>query len=363
MRKRGRVCHSGEGGGWGGGWQRNRQVNARVCQNYPLAKYPLVSFLPDCTGKIQLLTQKRLHIPKSWWGISFSEILHIATFWDLLLRTLRPLTAFKNAPNPKLVQFFFFVPTRGAWICQEFVGNFKNDIFRANFQIFDKFLTNSVSLIGTPKKNIVGTNLGFRGVLNAVRGQRVRKRRLCGNPTERRGSLKLNFWPRVAVCTEEAGNKVFHRRRKGDRQQLVFSKHSPSHAQTSTSKQRMVVVCLSIRRPYDERESSRKGMELSFVWTACGHIITRQNSSEVIGWQRICRIPSRHRCLAEWYCSQYARWNSGQRSSTKAPSSLQVPFQSSDRSQWVRERNAVARYQRRVREIQMDRSRRSNISR
>ena len=33
-----------------------------------------------------------------------------------------------------------------------------------------------------------------------------------------------------------------------------------SNAQTSTSRQRMVVVCLSIRGTYDARESSRKGM-------------------------------------------------------------------------------------------------------
>ena len=49
--------------------------------------------------------------------------------------------------------------------------------------------------------------------------------------------------------------------------------NSPSYAQqTSTPRQKMVVLRLSMRKPHDEKENSRKGMDLSIVWTACGNI-------------------------------------------------------------------------------------------
>ena len=95
------------------------------------------------------------------------------------LRTLFPLTAFKNARNPKFVQnlsqrLFLGVPVRGTkiWkICQ----NLKNGNFRTNF---DNFFQIFVPLTGTPKNNRwdkFWTNLGFRAFLSAVRGKRVRK--------------------------------------------------------------------------------------------------------------------------------------------------------------------------------------------
>ena len=107
------------------------------------------------------------------------EICHV-------LRTLRPLTAFKNAPNPKFVKnlsrrLFFGVPIRGTQICQKFVKILKNDNFRTKvFQIFDRCLANWAPLIGTPKNNRRDkflTNLGFGVFLNAVSGRRVRKSR------------------------------------------------------------------------------------------------------------------------------------------------------------------------------------------
>ena len=94
------------------------------------------------------------------------------------LRTLFPLTAFKNARNPEFVQI---CPSDCFWgfqsgglkfgkICQ----NLKNGNFRTNF---DNFFQISVPLTGTPKNNRwdkFWTNLGFRAFLNAVRGKRVR---------------------------------------------------------------------------------------------------------------------------------------------------------------------------------------------
>ena len=91
----------------------------------------------------------------------------------LLLRTLRPLTAFKNAPNPKFVKkfprrLFFGVRIRGTQICQKFVENLKDDNFRTNFQIFEKCLTNLGPPDSNPKNNRRGK---FLTTSNAVRGQ------------------------------------------------------------------------------------------------------------------------------------------------------------------------------------------------
>ena len=41
--------------------------------------------------------------------------------------------------------------------------------------------------------------------------------------------------------------------------------HSPQNAQTSQSRQRMVVICMSLRRPHDERESSKSRMATSSI--------------------------------------------------------------------------------------------------
>ena len=102
--------------------------------------------------------------------------------FDTQLANPFPLTAFKNAPNPKFVQnlsrrLFFGVPIRGTQICQKFVENLKSDNFGTNFQIFDKFLTNLGPPDWNPEKQSSGQILdkfGVRGVLNAVRGKRVR---------------------------------------------------------------------------------------------------------------------------------------------------------------------------------------------
>ena len=58
--------------------------------------------------------------------------------------------------------------------------------------------------------------------------------------------------------------------------------YSSSNAQTSTSRQRMVVVCLSIRGTYDERESSRKRMATSTClvsWWEYGSPMTKLKQS------------------------------------------------------------------------------------
>ena len=86
---------------------------------------------------------------------------HFTIFVLLDLRTLFPLTAFKNAPNPKFVKnlsrrLFFGVPIRKTQICQKFVETLKICPEIIVFQIFDKFLTNWVPLMGTPKKQSSG---------------------------------------------------------------------------------------------------------------------------------------------------------------------------------------------------------------
>ena len=98
----------------------------------------------------------------------------------LLLRTLFPLTAFKNAPSPKFVQnlswrLFFGVPIRGTQICQKFVENLKSVNFRTNFHIFDKFLTNLGPPDWNPEKQSSGQILdkfGVRGVFECCKGKK-----------------------------------------------------------------------------------------------------------------------------------------------------------------------------------------------
>ena len=102
------------------------------------------------------------------------------------LRTLRPLTAFKNAPNPKFVKnlsrrLFFGVPLRATEICQKFVENLRNDNFRTNFSKYRQFFDKFGSPWLEPRKNNGRdkflTNLGFGAFLNAVRGKRARNKR------------------------------------------------------------------------------------------------------------------------------------------------------------------------------------------
>ena len=95
------------------------------------------------------------------------------------LRTLFPLTAFKNARNPKFVQnlsqrLVWGVPVRGTEIWK----NLSKIVRKLPFlsQISDKFFQISVPLTGTPQNNRwdkFWTNLGFRAFLKAVRGKRV----------------------------------------------------------------------------------------------------------------------------------------------------------------------------------------------
>ena len=78
------------------------------------------------------------------------------------LRTLFPLTAFKNARNPKFVQnlsqrLFLGVPNQGDFFIWKNVSNFENGNFRKTSDNF--FLLIVVPLTGTPK-TIAGTNFG-----------------------------------------------------------------------------------------------------------------------------------------------------------------------------------------------------------
>ena len=43
--------------------------------------------------------------------------------------------------------------------------------------------------------------------------------------------------------------------------------HCPPNVEAGESRKRMVVVCMSICRPYDERESSRTRLALSSIWS------------------------------------------------------------------------------------------------
>ena len=105
---------------------------------------------------------------------------HSGTECDSELRTLFPLTAFKNAPNPKFVQnlsrrLFFGVPIRGTQICQKFAEKLKNDNFRTIFQFFDKFLTNLGRPDCNPEKQSLGQILdkfGVRGVFECCKGKK-----------------------------------------------------------------------------------------------------------------------------------------------------------------------------------------------
>ena len=107
---------------------------------------------------------------------------------DISLRALFPLTAFKNARNPKFVRnlsqrLFLGVPVRGTEIWKN-LSKFEQRQFPDKFrQISTNFCQISVRLTGTPKNNRwdkFRTNLGFRAFLKAVRGKRVR------NPEELR---------------------------------------------------------------------------------------------------------------------------------------------------------------------------------
>ena len=87
------------------------------------------------------------------------------------LRTLFPLTAFKDAANPKFVQnlsrrLFFGVPIRGARIYLS--GNCHSSNFR---QIFDKFGSPSLEHPKTIVRTILD-KFGVRGVFETCKGKR-----------------------------------------------------------------------------------------------------------------------------------------------------------------------------------------------
>ena len=97
------------------------------------------------------------------------------------LRTLLPLTAIKNTPNPKFVQnlsraIVFGGSSPGDWnlskICQNLSENYR-------FSNFDKFLTNfpRTRTIKNNHRDKFWTNLVFGAFLNAVRWKRVRNPR------------------------------------------------------------------------------------------------------------------------------------------------------------------------------------------
>ena len=95
------------------------------------------------------------------------EALFARLAWKTLtLRTLGHLTAFKSAPNPKLVQnlsrrLFFRVPFGKTWLCQEYVQPLKNDHCQANF---DKFWASSSPPEWNPEKQSSGQILHKFGV-------------------------------------------------------------------------------------------------------------------------------------------------------------------------------------------------------
>ena len=63
--------------------------------------------------------------------------------------------------------------------------------------------------------------------------------------------------------------------------------HSSPNAEAGESRERMVVVCMSICRSYDEREGSRKRMALSSIWSAGWNMeVPWQSTGKVPWWSR-----------------------------------------------------------------------------
>ena len=53
-------------------------------------------------------------------------------------------------------------------------------------------------------------------------------------------------------------------------------------AKAGKSRERMVVLCVQVCRPHDERESSRTTMAVSSIWSTCGNMeVSRQSTSKV----------------------------------------------------------------------------------
>ena len=134
-----------------------------------------------CNGALSLSLSVSLSLCLSV-SFSLSLSLSLSLMWSFgpELRTLFPLTAFKNARNPKFVQnlsqrfpsdcFLSFLSggLKFGKICQNLSENYR-------FSNFDKFFQISVPLTGTPQNNRwdkFWTNLGFRAFLKAVRGEK-----------------------------------------------------------------------------------------------------------------------------------------------------------------------------------------------
>ena len=91
-----------------------------------------------------------------------------------------PLQRSKTPRTPNLSKIcpddcFSGFQSGGTQICQKFVENLKNDNFRTNFQIFDKYLTNLGPPDWNPEKQSSGQILdkfGVRGVLERCKGKK-----------------------------------------------------------------------------------------------------------------------------------------------------------------------------------------------
>ena len=101
--------------------------------------------------------------------------------YRLILRTLFPLTALKNAPNPKICPKFvlaivFGGSGQGEWHFSKICQNWKTFIFG---HILTNFWQIPVPLIGTSKNCFNHWDrfwtMGFGAFLHAVRGKRVCK--------------------------------------------------------------------------------------------------------------------------------------------------------------------------------------------
>ena len=155
----------------------------------------------------------------------------------MVLRTLFPLTAFKNAPNPKFVQnlsrqLFFGVPIRGTQICQKFVENLRICPEIVVFQILNKFLTNLGPPDWNPEKQSSGQILdkfGVRGVFECCKGKKGSQKwcmfHACGGANR---APKSPLIMRVSLAKEKGAWNISKGLRAG--------KRSPPHDCSQTKK-------------------------------------------------------------------------------------------------------------------------------
>ena len=113
--------------------------------------------------------------------------------------------------------------------------------------------------IPMPKKDAVCADAALKEALTMCQDRNLhpsRRRRVNSQSKAQRSMLGEEHY--VVVLSSSSAVLQWHYGACGWHPQ----KYSPSNA----------VLRLSIRRPRDERESSRKGMGLSIVWTTCGHM-------------------------------------------------------------------------------------------